>query len=275
MEIAPAGPSTPVRGGKRRARDPLLQPQAKVGTGTGISDAGMGIRQEGRGIVQTVEEQGDSQGAQANPVIGKGISVSAVQSGQGEARAGALPSERLQTEQEQREGANSDGREAEGPMEASGTYGDSNAQGMGQGTREAEGTGLRQQPVTGEPAWLREMRTRYDQHEAMTPAGVVRSRNALTDVSVVIKTQRVPPCKKVAAVRIKTKRKDNGSGPGIRGKKAKPSVPSGPSGPTARPAQPGAGAPGRGRRHRDEDKDGGEVQQKRRRSERQQPKGYG
>ena len=184
---APAGPSTPVRGGKRRARDPLLQPQAKVGTGTGISDAGMGIRQEGRGIVQTVEEQGDSQGAQANPVIGKGISVSAVQSGQGEARAGALPSERLQTEQEQREGANSDGREAEGPMEASGTYGDSNAQGMGQGTREAEGTGLRQQPVTGEPAWLREMRARYGRHDAMTPAGVVSGRNALVDVSIVTK----------------------------------------------------------------------------------------
>ena len=121
---------------------------------------------------------------------------------------------------------------------------------------------------------VRAMRERYDQHDG-TPAGIVRGRNALTDVSVVIKTQRVPPCKKIDKVRIKTKRKDNGSGPGKRDKKAKPSVPSGPSGPTARPAQPGAGAPGRGRRHRDEDKDGGEVQQKRRRSERQQPKGYG
>ena len=134
---------------------------------------------------------------------------------------------------------------------------------------------MRQQPVA-EPAWLREMRTRYDRHEAMTPAGAVRRRNALTDVSVVIKTQRVPPCKKVAAVRIKTKRKDNGSGPGTRGKKAKPSGPSGPSGPTARPAQPGAGAPeARGRRHRGEDEDGWEPQKKRRSNERQQPKGYG
>ena len=197
-------------------------------------------------------------------------------------RAGALPSTcatRVQAKAGQRGGANGGSRKAKDPTEASSTGGNSNEQGMGQGGREAEGTGIGQQMTAVEPAWLRTMRERYDQHDG-TPAGIVsRERNALTDVltgvSVVIKPQRVPPCKKVAAVRIKTKRKDNGSGPGIRDKKAKPSVPSGPSGPTARPAQPGAGAPGRGRRHRDEDKDGGEVQQKRRRSERQQPKGYG
>ena len=113
-------------------------------------------------------------------------------------------------------------------MEAGSSRGNSNAQGMGQSGREAEGTRASQQVSAAEPSWLREMRARYDQHDA-TPAGIVSRKKSLAtsgtrlrEISVVINTQRVSPCKKVAAVRIKQNRKDNESGPESRGKKRKP-----------------------------------------------------
>ena len=161
-------------------------------------------------------------------------------------------------------------------MEAGSSCGDSNAQGMGQSGREAEGTGASQQVSAAEPSWLREMRARYDQHDA-TPAGVVKgekpsqpsSDSRLRETSIVIKPQRMSPCKKVAAVRIKHNRKDNEGGPETRGGKRKP------SGPIEPPAQQWAGAAAQGRRHRDDNKESAEPKGKRRRKVRQQPKGYG
>ena len=129
-----------------------------------------------------------------------------------------------------------------------------------------------------EPSWLREMRARYDQHDA-TPAGIVKGRNAPTDVlkevTVVIKSQRVAPCKKVAAVRIKQNRKDNERGPESRGIKRKPRGPMGPSRPP--PTRKGAGAAAEGRelRRRGDNQASAELEKKRRRKERQQTKGCG
>ena len=195
--------------------------------------------------------------------------------------AGALPSTcatRVQATEGQRGGANGGSRKAKDPMEASSTCGNSNAQGMGQGGRDAEGTGIGQQMAAVEPAWLRAMRERYDRHDG-TPAGVVKGRNAPTDVlkevTVVIKSQRVPPCKKVAAVRIKQNRKDNESGPESRGIKRKPRGPMGPSRPPPTRKGAGAAAGGRLRRPRDDNQHSAEPAKKRRCSERQQTKGYG
>ena len=197
-------------------------------------------------------------------------------------RARVLPSTcsaRVQAKEDQRGGAKGGSRKAKDPMEASSTCGNSNAQGMGQGGREAEGTGIGQQMTTVEPAWLRAMRERYDRHDG-TPAGIVsRKRNALTDVltdvSVVIKPQRVPPCKKVAAVRIKQNRKDNEGGPENRGIKRKPRGPMGPSRPPPTRKGAGAAAGGRLRRPRGDNQHSAEPAKKRRCSERQQTKGYG
>ena len=166
-------------------------------------------------------------------------------------------------------------------MEASSSRGDGNAQGMGQSGREAEGTRASQHVSAAEPSWLREMRARYDQHDA-TPAGIVSRKKSLAtsgtrlrEISVVIKTQRVSPCKKVAAVRIKQNRKDNEGGPESRGMKRKPRGPMGPSRPPPTLQGAGAAAGGRLRRPRGDNQHSAEPAKKRRCSERQQPKGYG
>ena len=199
-------------------------------------------------------------------------------------RARVLPSTcstRVQAKEDQRGGAKGGSRKAKDPMEASSTCGISNAQGMGQGGREAEGTGIGQQMTAVEPAWLRAMRERYDQHDG-TPAGIVSRKKSsatsdsrLREISVVIKSQRMSPCKKVAAVRIKQNRKDNERGPESRGIKRKPRGPMGPSRPP--PTQKGAGAAagGRLRRPRGDNQHSAEPAKKRRCSERQQTKGYG
>ena len=193
-------------------------------------------------------------------------------------RAGILPAARVQPGEDQRGGTDSGSSTAEGSMEAGSSCGDSNAQGMGQSGREAEGTRASQQVSAAEPSWLREMRARYDQHDA-TPAGVVKSRNAptdvLTEVTVVIKSQRLSPCKKVAAVRIKQNRKDNESVRDSRGVKRKPMGPMGPSRPPPTRKGAGAAAGGRLRRPRGDNQHSAEPAKKRRCNERRQTKGYG
>ena len=163
------GPTIPVCLGKRGLRRAQTRQEAEASPGGGGSGEGMRVWQEIRQDVPAVVEWRNGGGIQPDPANGQGINVPALQGGEnGTARAGVLPPEGVQAKEDQRGGADGGSSKAEGSVEAVGTCGNGDAKGVGQGAQKDAGAGRRQLPEA-EPAWLSEMRRRYNRHDAMTP----------------------------------------------------------------------------------------------------------